>query len=459
MTDLETRVGFSGRMCTLWHRFKRASSFRSHVALTMATNITLLAISVVTGSLAARLLGPHGRGELAAIQNWPGVLATLGSVGLPQAVIYYTGRQPELSGRILVTATTVLLALSLPMVSIGYLIMPSLLQAQSWNIIQEARLYLLLVPILFLGLSFYTLQGRSDFVAWNPLRLAAPLLWLGILVLSLVTQHRTPGFLARSYLLTLALLIPAIGYWVITSRVSGPYVPDLRLVGPMLRFGIPATLTVAPQLLSVRLDQLMMAALLPAEALGLYAVAATWGGSFVQLLSAVASVIFPRVASSSDSDRARATFARTVRLSVVLALPIGVLLACGAPLGIPLLFGTGFLPAVLPAVILVASGVVHGLNQIIEGGLQGLGLPRTAAVAETTGLGVSAASLIVLLPRYRLTGAAAASLVSSLATLLLLLWSAQHEARCSARTLLCVRRGELALALAQAGNSLSRWVK
>ena len=65
------------RIENLWHSIHRASPFGSHLLLTAATNVILALLGLLTGILAARLLGPQGRGELAAIQAWPSFIATV----------------------------------------------------------------------------------------------------------------------------------------------------------------------------------------------------------------------------------------------------------------------------------------------------------------------------------------------------------------------------------------------
>ena len=50
------------------------------------------AVLIISGILAARILGVEGRGYLALLIIFPVVLCQLGGLGLPQAVTYYTAR-------------------------------------------------------------------------------------------------------------------------------------------------------------------------------------------------------------------------------------------------------------------------------------------------------------------------------------------------------------------------------
>ena len=55
-------------------------------------------ISLITGPLCARMLGPAGRGELAALQNLYWFVAVVSMLGIPEATLYFTARRKEESG-------------------------------------------------------------------------------------------------------------------------------------------------------------------------------------------------------------------------------------------------------------------------------------------------------------------------------------------------------------------------
>src|SRR5438094_10619069 len=53
------------------------------------TSVLLLVINLGTGIVTARVLGPHGRGELAAITVWPQAITYIATLGIPGAVVYF----------------------------------------------------------------------------------------------------------------------------------------------------------------------------------------------------------------------------------------------------------------------------------------------------------------------------------------------------------------------------------
>src|SRR5262249_21288164 len=123
------------------------SGFVRGILGTAGTNVLLAMIGLATSILAARLLGPAGRGELAAIQTWPAVVATVALLGLPDAVVYFTARRPDRGGSYLGSAMALALLASAPFMALGYLVMPLVLAAQSSEVVHAARWYLVIVPL------------------------------------------------------------------------------------------------------------------------------------------------------------------------------------------------------------------------------------------------------------------------------------------------------------------------
>jgi len=382
----------------------------ANIALTAATNLLLAALGIVSGILAARLLGPNGRGELSAIQTWPSFIATLAMLGMPEAIVYYSARSPGDAGRYLGSAIVVALISSVPFSIVAYLLMPLLLHAQTATIVWGGRWYLLVVPIYALvGMLVHPLRGRGDFAAWNLMRLMPNTVWLGALVLAWLLSRATPTFLAASNLVAFALLI--FPFSALIRRLPGPWAPDHQKVPSLLRYGLPCMMTGVPQVLNLRLDQMLMAALLPPRELGLYVVAVAWSGAAAPLLNAVAAVTTPVVASASDRGQSLLRMAAAARGTIALALPLCLTLAASTPFAIVFFFGEGFSESIPAAVVLVLSAGVLGLNLVLQEGLRGIGRPYAALQAELAGLAVTAIALATMLRPMGFMGAAAASLL------------------------------------------------
>src|SRR5580700_428741 len=151
------------------------------------------AIAALTGPLAARLLGPEGRGILAAIQLWPGALVTLAMVGLPEALVYFGAREPGRAGEWLFTAQLIALCAACVAACIGYPIVSAALRHYNPEVVSAAHWYLLVIPLtVLIGLPGQLTRALGRFGLWNMLRILPGLAWLLILALSFQRRSASP---------------------------------------------------------------------------------------------------------------------------------------------------------------------------------------------------------------------------------------------------------------------------
>ena len=377
----------------------------------MATNSLLAALSVATGVIAPRILGPSGEGELTAIQTWPLLLGTLAMLGLDSALVYFIAREPERGKQLTATAMLIGLLSSLLVGAIAWFALPFLLSAQQPDVISAARIYLL-VGVLYavVGIPIGSLRGARAFAMWNLFRLAPGLAWLCILCASWILKTARPIPLSRWYLAAILCCgLPVV--IVVNRRLQGRPRPDRRLAGKMLRFGLPSAVTSLPQTVNLRFDQLLIIGFMPARSLGFYVVAVAWSGGVAPLLSAIGSVLFPQVSAEPDTCRRGQLLATSLQGGAVVAAVMSLPFTLLAPVAIPLVFGARFAPSIPSALVLVPAGAILAWAGIAEEGLRGLGRPTIVLVAESAGAAVTLATLPVLLHFFGIIGAAVASLL------------------------------------------------
>ncbi|MCU4187147.1 oligosaccharide flippase family protein [Acidiferrimicrobium sp. IK] len=366
---------------------------------------------MVTGPLAAHLLGPTGEGELAAIQTWPLLLATLAMLGLPEALTYYIARDPSRAKDHIGTAVGVALLSYALVASAAWVAMPWLLRTQSGRVIAAARVFLCVgVVFALMGVPHGALRGARRFTAWNLYRVVPGLAWLGVLIGSGAVGHFDAVGLSRWYLFVVAAT--GLPFLIVVKRaLKGSLRPRAAIAPKLVRFGLPSVLTTVPQTVNLRLDQLLIIAFLPSRPLGFYVVAVAWSGATAPLLSAVGSVLFPHVAGESEASERARMLATALQGGAIVATGLAVLLAALAPFLLPLVFGHRFGPAVPSALVLVPAGAILVWAGVAEEGLRGLGHPRLVLAAEGVGAVVTIATLPGLLAAWGILGAAVASLI------------------------------------------------
>jgi O-antigen/teichoic acid export membrane protein len=436
-------------MVGLWNRICSARSLQIGAILTAATNLSVGAMGVCTGIIAARMLGPHGRGQLAAIQITPSAIGSFAMIGMPEALVYFSAQQPAMAGRYLGTATVLALTASMPLMLVAYFVMPLLLHAQGPDIVADARWYILIAMLYAtVGMLYHPLRGRGDFHIWNVLRLMVPIAGLCVLAVAYLADRETPRFIALGNLTSYALLFAPCAL-IFRRYVPGPYTPDKQSMTPMLRFGLPCVMSGLPYMLNLRLDQMLMAAFLPARDLGLYVVAVAWSSAVSPILSSISPIMLPSVASANDVVNATERMGRGVRMTATLAIIMCAGTVIATPFAIPLIFGASYQASVIAALILVPASGMLGINLSLHESVRGLGHPYASLHAELVGLVVTVVSLAALLPSLEIVGASIASLLGYSTVTIVLLASAKRIAPISIGALIVPRPAEMRRGLAR----------
>jgi O-antigen/teichoic acid export membrane protein len=439
-------IGITAQAKLLCQRALNSRSFSTHVFMTMGTNLTMAVIGLITGTLAARILGPEGRGELAAIQTWPSFIAGIALLGLPEAIVYFSARDPRKSGQYMTTAMTTALILAIPMIVIGYGLMPFFLSAQSREIITAARWYLLYIFIqILVKMQADLLRGNSDLLLWNAFRFLPKILWLAVLLMSIPLGTGSPQWLAITFLIALsALFFPRL--LILKWRLSSPiWPPDPQSSRAMLGYGLPLVAASVPSTLNLRMDQMLMTILLAPSALGLYVVAVAWSGAIAPLVGAIGQVVFPYTAGQASSFRQYEVLARGVRLASTISVALSIPLLAITPFAIKALYGPDFAPAIPTALILVIAGTVLSLKSVLQEGIRGLGQPKIVFWGECVGLTITIVVLGLLLGSIGILGAAIASLAAYIATVIYLIRRVLLITEYPLTKLLCPQQADLVL--------------
>lgn len=385
---------------------------------TLVTNFALAALGLLNSIFLSRWLGPTGRGEVAAAMLWPTLLVYLSSLGLISATLYFAALPGSKPTPIFVNATFLSVAQSVAAFIVGFAALPLLLHSQTASVVGVSRLYLLVIPISLVAQNGSSiLQGRLRISTFNWLRTILPAGYLiGTIILVIIGRLG----LLNIIILHLCLNVVAVLATLVALARSGIRLAsgfDSLLAKQMLKYGAKVHVGNVSGLANMSLDQVLLAALLPSNYLGLY-VAAVSAASVSQVFSqAVQMVSTPSIAQrESAAERAavlQAVFHRYWLLSFLVALAIGVLL----PVAIPAVFGASFKGAIWPAEVLLLGGFFIGAKDVLSGGAQALGNPWLGSKAHLFALVITVGLLCLLLPAMGIMGAAIATSTAYLSQL------------------------------------------
>jgi O-antigen/teichoic acid export membrane protein len=375
---------------------------------TLGAQIFILLLGACTGVMSARLLGPQGRGELAAAILWPSTLLMLGSMGLNQSIVFHTGRRLFPASEIW-TASLFLAAIqSACVILAGILVLPLVLRSYP-RVVQNSALALLLAApiLLFGGCAGSLLQGRLRLALFNATRTATPLVYasaLGLLIL--MRKPYLPYVVGAQIFGTVAGAGVAFGLLEKDGR-PGLAWNSLACAG-VAKYGLKTQFESINTYINQRADQLLLSLFVAPRELGLYVVAVTLS-SVVAFFPQAMGIVTLANGSNLPPSEAKQTIAHSFRLSFAWLFVTCAAIFVAAPWLVMSLFGPRFAGAVLACRILLPGTLFLGLRQVLYEGARALGKPAMPSYAEGVGTLATVVGLYLLLPRFGFVGAAIAS--------------------------------------------------
>lgn len=379
----------------------------AHVAL--KTGLVYLFVPLtafLTGPVLARVLGPDDRGLLAGVLAPIALASLFMSFGLPEATTYFTARFPASRRRLAIVGCGAGLAVGLVAVAVLHAYAAvAISDPFGQDLVRD--LSWLLPPLLGLAALRAALMGSGRFSVVNVERSVGALARLGAVVALAVTGTLTVASAAwatEATFLAVALIIilPAAVRLFGDSTDRGPE------VGEVLAYGLRVWPGVMAGVVLLRADQAIMLPLAGAEQLGLYAVAVAIAEVLNLGVVALRDVLMPTVSRAWNVD----VLARATRCFIILMVPVVIAAIAVVPVGLPLLYGKDFAPAVPMAQVLCLSALPFGLSLLMGAGLMAAGRPGLTSVVQGVSAVVAVTCLVLLLPVLGGMGAALVSLIA-----------------------------------------------
>lgn len=408
--------------------------------------IVPLAASAVLSLIIARLYGPAETGVMSLVMNLADVALQIFTLGLGAGITYLVSRGewplrrawPEL--RRVATGLGVLGALC----GLGFYALTR------HTVLQGVTPALAIISLASLPFSMAwafaaaVALGRDRYEAYAMLEIASSAVLMVVGVVLAILSGLTGAVIGFTAANVVAAGVASV--WVRRERRREPAVSEAPTgAGHELRratrFGLQAWSANLLQLLNYRLDLFILSAVAARSAVGVYAIAVSITALGWVLPNAFQTVLFPRVASldasaeagqisSSASDAAAA---RAVRHSVLMTGPTIIALVVLVLL-VPLIYGHSFDRSVGLGLILIPGVVGLGVAKVMSAVFSGRGFPRYALYTTAITVPLTLVLYLALIPPLHAEGAALASSISYLVSLML---SAMYFKRATGITMRC----------------------
>ncbi len=382
-----------------------------YVVFTAGMRVAALALGLASTVVIARTLGPSGQGVVAVLWFVGGLAVQLGNLGLHIAATYFVAQERARLSPIVSLSGVQSALLGGPLAALLVWLAHS---QPGWFVgvaPHYVALFALAAPFMLAALFFQsTLLGLERIGAYNGIETGGRALLLLLLLITLV------GLGADLVLAVVCLVATQVavclGYAIALRRAGAEW--RLRFppgfVSAALRYGLKAYFTALFAFLVIRSNLFLVNYLRGTAAAGLYSVAVSLADQALLLPTIIGAMLFPAVARPQEA-REQLTL-QVSRQTVALMLVLLVVLAAVARPVFRLLYGVAFLESasafhwLLPGIFLLSVEIVLAQH------LAAVGFPRALVYVWLAGFLLNLPLNLVLIPRWGIVGAAAASSLS-----------------------------------------------
>jgi O-antigen/teichoic acid export membrane protein len=370
-------------MRSLFKKIGSDSLFRA-TAQSLLTGLGGQIVLLISGPLVARILGVEGRGYLAALYVWPGMLAALGTLGIPVACSYFLNNELGQEERILGAVYRMAMRQAVILTAIlgAFFIWWSRGKPEE----VQSAIYptLLFIPAgLAQEYALAVLQGKQRFSAFNAMRLLPALLYaICVVILFLLDENR---LLIVVLIWVSTFLLAGVTTTVVAlrqTRIDWSIQTDLRR--RIRKFGLHGHLGAIAPVDSLRLDQLAASIFLAPAALGIYVVGYAFTNLPRFISQSAGMVAYPAIANRQGFAEKERLVWRYFWGVTFTNCAVSAILIVAMPFLVTLFFGKEFLTSVSIAQILLVGTTFAASRRILVEGLRGHGYPQVSSLAEVS---------------------------------------------------------------------------
>jgi O-antigen/teichoic acid export membrane protein len=420
-----------------WRRIYRPSgpltdttSIAKNSLAPMALNLFNKGIDFVFAAFYLRLLGPANAGSYATAIIIAGWFEIISNWGLNTLVIREVSKDKSQASRYLLN-TSVLRVGTAVIGALPIIIYLAVVQFSANPLDQTTTIaiILLMIGMIFSGIGqglaglFYAFETAEYPAA---ITTVSTILKVALGVIVLLLGYSFAGLAAVSIVVNLITMIILIVGAFRLFPLRGPWFVDLSLQRRMLVLSYPLMLNHLLAVIFFQIDIPLMRQINGEETVGWYNSAYKWVNAFNIIPSFFTFALFPVISRQVQSSitSATRTFRLSIKIMLLLSLPLAAFTTLLAPIMIGLLGGREFLPnGAIALQIVIWSIPIGWLNSVTNYVLISLGLEKRLTTAFIVGVGFNIGANLIFLPLF---GIVAASIITILSELLLLLLFAYY---------------------------------
>lgn len=413
------------------------------LAAAFGGQVGVFLLGFLTQIILARTLAPDGKGLFSLVILVITVIFTFVHGSLGAANSHFTGRNRNWESAIVGNSLLLAILVGGLCLVLVQLYADNLLSVLLPNVDANLVKYtaLVLPALLLLEYSSTTVMGQDRIGRFSVIiTLRELMLTVSLLVLVVVGD-----LTVRNALTVWVAAAGVVSLFAVYSAWSGSrfrIALSIRVWFSMVKFSAQAHLANLSTFLKMRADMLIMGYYLDISEVGYYSIAMAIVMALWYLPASIAQVLIPYI-SWRDNEAGDKLTPKLCRIAVFVNAVASLMIGAFGWLGIKIIFGAQFLPAYPVLLILLPGAVLFSLAKLLSGDLGGRGLPKYAMYISLFVMIVNIIMNLVLIPEWRMAGAAlTASFTHALAGLLFL-WAFRRESGIRAVEALLIRKEDI----------------
>lgn len=391
----------------------------------LGTKFLLYPLSFATSIVIARYLGPEERGIYSYLLLLVSFLIPIVSLGFGGGIIYYTSNKKYKVEETIFSVFLIGLLLGLTLGMLLFVLWTYSLLGATGKLITYFQIIAIACSIVLSSTVFFVtrlLLGDSKFPKLNFLEIikgiSNPIL---LIILVWLMSLRVTGAA-----LTL-LCINSIGFVYIIHTIFKFYTPiyffNFPFVKDAFSYGIKGWFGDMALRANVRLDQVILGAIISAKLLGIYAIAVILSELLWIIPDAIGPVLFNKIAElKRQEDQIRLTVKiHSLIFYLLLSCSLVFCLLCYYFI-IPKLYGIEYIDAAIPFLILIPGTIFMNTTKVMSKLLSATGYVLNTSYIQITSSVISVILYIILIPSFNIYGAAIASSIGYFSGMLLSLY-------------------------------------
>ncbi len=412
--------------------------------------------AISQGVIAARILGPEGKGAFSLAVLVAGAVYTIFHGSLGAANAHYSGRNPEWRGGIIGNSFAIAIIggsiLALLFRSLASTVIPHFYPDVD---VQLLRIVAFAIPgMLLFEYSNNILLGLNRIKQFSLILVSREFIFLLGMAMLAIFGLLTVRTALLAWVVALAMLAAVSGGLTWTgTKVKLRIDPGKWL--KMFKFSFQAHIANLTTYFRLHAEKFILFHFLDLSELGIYTLVVMFLPILYHLPDAAAHVLIPHISGKGDESgnvltpqMCRVVFFITFLLAIVVAL-----LGKWAIILIP---GREFLPAYPALLILLPGTVVSSLGRILAGDLAGRGKPRYAMWISVFILIAKVAVAWVLIPKFGIAGAALAASLTHALNGILFLAAFLYESKASLIDTILIKWTDIACSIRILKSAISK---